>query len=283
MHNNLLPYNLQFFAEGGAEEPEVAAPVEDGTNDVGTETPEGETGAEEPAEEPQRDLERDSQYAAIRRKAEEDARRRYDAENANLNAEIKRLFGGFENPLTGKPIETMQDYLQAFEAQQKQQQDEELRSKGVDPALIERMVNNNPAIREAQAIIAKTQQDEVNRKLEADLKEVSKLDPSIQSLDDLAKHASYPQILQLVQNNGLDIQTAYKVANMDSLLSRQTDAVRQAAINQAKGKQHMVPTNGVAEPGADLAPIPDNQLAKWKQAYPNLSLEQLTQKYNSVM
>ena len=102
---------------------------------------------------------------------------------------------------------------------------------------------------------------------------------NIKSIDDVANHPSYDRVLGYVQN-GLGLADAFKLANFDSLASKKSEAVKQAAVNQAKSKNHMETTNGVAVASETLAPIPPGVLGKWRSAYPELSMEQLTKKYN---
>ncbi len=214
-------------------------------------------------------------YASMRRKAEEDAEKR-------LNGEFKRLFGNMQNPLTGKNIETYQDYLQAVEYQQKAAQNKMLEEKGIDPALIEQMINNSPAIRQAQQILEENSRTEAQRKLEEDLKILSQFAPDIKSLADLENHASYAAVLGYVQG-GLSLPDAFKLANFDSLSAKNSEAAKQAAINQAKSKNHMETTNGISAGSETLVPIPESVLSQWRRSYPDLTMEQLTKKYNSIL
>lgn len=285
MKSNKLPFNLQFFAEdASANTQEVAAPVE-ATAEVVEEPVNAveESGAEEgateqaPAEPAAQSQELNAQFAAARRQAEE----KYQKQISGIDSEIKRLFGKQINPVTQKPIETIGDYLQAVEHSQRMAQEEQLRSKGIDPAMIQEMVNNAPAVRQAQEYLQIAQQEEARKSLEADLKEITKIDPSIRSMEDLQKHASFNTVLAYVRDNGLKLHDAFRLANYSQLSSNSADAARQAAINQARGKQHMETTSGVTKQGKELVQIPSNLLSMWQDAYPGMSLEQLTQKYNN--
>ena len=131
----------------GANVQEPAAPVATDNQVEEPIVPEGDAGTAEPGitDQIQSD-ELNSQFAAARRKAEES----YNRKMSGINSEVKRLFGSVVNPVTGKNIETMEDYLQACEHQQREILNQELTDKGIDPNLIEQMVNNSPAIRQAQ-------------------------------------------------------------------------------------------------------------------------------------
>jgi hypothetical protein len=247
----------------------VAEPV---NNEVVTET-EPTSGVEE-VKEPQ-SAEVNAQYAAARRKAEEESANKING----INSEFKRLFGNIVNPVTGRNIESYTDYIQAVEYQRKEATNKMLQEKGIEPDVLERIINESPAIREAQQILEDNKKAEANRQLEADLKVLSEIEPSIKTIEDVAKHESYEKVLAYVQN-GLGLADAFKLANYDSLVTKKSEAVKQAAVNQAKSKNHMETTNGVAVASETLMPIPSGVLAKWKMAYPELSMEQLTKKYN---
>jgi hypothetical protein len=248
---------------------EAAEPVNEG---VVTET-ETTSGVEE-VKEPQ-SAEVNSQFAAARRKAEEESANKING----INSEFKRLFGNIVNPVTGKNIESYTDYIQAVEYQRKEATNKMLQEKGIEPSVIERLINESPTMRQAQQILEDNKKAEASRQLEADLKVLSAIEPSIKSIDDVANHPSYDKVLGYVQN-GLGLADAFKLANFDSLASKKSEAVKQAAVNQAKSKNHMETTNGVAVASETLAPIPPGVLSKWRSAYPELSMEQLTKKYN---
>lgn len=262
--------------EGGNVQ-EVAEPV---VIDSSAETEVVEAGGNEPAPaEPVQTPEVNAQYAAARRQAEAAYRRELDG----INGEFKRLFGNVVNPVTNKPIETYQDYLQAVEHQMRANREAEMMEKGVDPAMIEQMINQSPAIRQAEAIIQQSKMQEAKQKLEDDMKALSRIDPSIKSFEDLGKHESYQAVLQLVKNNGLSLSDAFILANHQRLSTSKADAAKQAAINAAKSQSHLETTKGSNTAPSNLVPIPDSSLKTWQAAYPDLSLDELTRKYNLVI
>lgn len=272
MDNNFESANTQEVAEPVETATEV---VEEPVDSVG-ESAENGANEQEVAEPAVQSPEVNAQYAAARRRAEEETQKR-------INGEFKRLFGNVVNPVTGKNIETYQDYIQAVEHQQRAAQNQMLEEKGIDPALIEQMINNSPAMRQAQQVLEENNRAEARRRLEEDIKIVSQIAPDIKSVADLEKHPSYATVLEYVQKGNLSLPDAFKLANFDSLSAKNTEAARQAAINQARSKNHMETTNSVSTGSETLVPIPDSVLAKWKRSYPELSLEQLTQKYNSIL
>ena len=262
----------------GANVQELADPVVTDNQVEEPVVPDGDAGTAEPetTEQVQSD-EINSQFAAARRKAEE----AYNRKMSGINREVKRLFGSVVNPVTGKNIETMEDYLQACEHQQRETLNQQLTEKGIDPNLIEQMVNNSPAIRQAQQILENNQRAEVQKQLDEDIKAVTAMAPEIKSLEDLEKHASYASVLEYV-NKGLRLPDAFKLANFDSISTRQTAAAKQAAINQARSKGHLETTTSVSV-GSNLADIPDKEISTWREYFPGLSDEELKKKYNQTL
>lgn len=262
-----------FENEEGANVQEVAAPdVTDNPVDEPT-VEENEEVVEQPTEQKQSD-EVNAQFAAVRRKAEEDAQKR-------INGEFKRLFGNVQNPVTGRNIETYEDYIQAVEYQQRATQNRMLEEKGIDPAMIEQMINNSPTIRQAQQVLAESNRAEAQRQLESDLKVVSQIAPEIKTIADLEHHSSYNDVLGYVQK-GLSLQDAFKLANYNSLSTQSADAAKQAAINQARGKSHMQTTTGSISNTDNLMDIPESEISRWKEFFPGASMKELKEKYNRV-
>ena len=258
----------------GEKEQEAAAPVvtdnaEQQTGEVGSENAAAEV------KEPQ-SAEVNASFAAARRKAEEE----YNSKLQGINDEFKRVFGDIKNPVTGKNIETYQDYLQAVEYQKAESRNKMLQEKGVDPKLIEQIVNETPAVRQAQQILEENNKAEAQRRLESDLKEIGKLAPEITSFEDLEKHESCADVVAYVEK-GLSLVDAFKLANYNRLSAKTTEAAKQAAVNQAKSKGHMETTNSISTVD-NSKEIPLAELEKWRAFFPDASMQELKEKYNRV-
>jgi len=245
MKKNLFDLNLQYFAEGediGEEVQETADLAEDETPEADEVETGEETGDSEP--EPQ-SAEENARYAAIRRRAEEEARRKYESEIGSLNQQITAMCQGITHPVTGQPITNVRDYVDALSVQQRQANEQELQEKGVDPSIIDRMIAANPTVMQAQQVIEHAQQAEAKATLERDVAEIGKIDPSIKSLGDLASLPNFPQMYEFCERNpGASIVDAYKIFNFDN----RSQAARQQAINQMRGKDHLASqSTGVAQ------------------------------------
>ena len=260
MKKNLLEYDLQFFAEvEGAEAPDAADPVEEDTSEA-----DGQTGEEETeTPEPEQSDEDNARYASIRRRAEEDARRKYEGQMAILNQRAAAICQGIPNPATNKPIQTVDEYLDALQYQQRQQVEAKMQETGVDPKMIDRMIATNPVVMQAQQVLEQSKAAEVDAQIQKGIAEIGKYDPSIKSVNDLAALPNFDKILERVQR-GDSLLEAYQVTNFDTFMQHQSDAGRQKAINQMKGKAHLPSaTAGVATENDDIE-VPAEIMARFK-------------------
>lgn len=273
--------NLQFFADGedvavstGVEVSESAEPMGTGETAEGIASSEGvdTVGQDapvenaEPAPNPMPTIDTNAIAASIRRKLEKEAR----AEQERRDAEYARRFGNYTNPRTGQPIRSERDYFDALDAQ-------EVANTGVDPALIDKFVNNDPRIRQAEEVMENARKQEALNQINADVLEISKLDPTITKYDDVPN-----EVVNFALENHFSLVNAYKILNYGKVSSKNAEAIRQNAVNQIMGKQHMAPMNGVATNNAEIE-IPMNERAIWEASFPNKSYAELRTLYNKQL
>lgn len=239
-------------------------------NAEAAEPQESEDQAPEQEEQTQPQIDVNAIAAAARRKAEGEMKAR--------DAEYARRFGHLTNPETGQPIRSERDYLAALDAQEKLKAKQQLEQSGVDPNLLDQFIANNPAVRQAQAVMAQAQQQATFNQINADIAELGKLDPSIVSLETVP-----PDVIRFcIDRNMESLVDAYKIVKFGQVSSSQQAAIQQAAINQAKGKSHLNPVNGVAVQD-NLVEIPQSELNRWKEYFPDKSYEELKKMYNAEL
>lgn len=256
---NLLVLDLQLFGEEaedtGEEEQDTADLAEDSSDEVDYfETDETEEEkAEEGAVEPERQsAEENARYAAIRRRAEEDARKKYENILNPLDQKVAALCNGATHPVTGKPVTNVIEYFDALENQERMQREQELQEKGIDPSFIDRAIAENPMVQTANRIIQEQQKAAATNALQNDISRVMEIDPSIKSFDDLAALPNFSEIARQVER-GLSLVEAYKMVNFDNFMQHANQAARQQAINQMRGKDHLATQpNGVATENDDV-------------------------------
>lgn len=243
--------------------------------------PAPEPAAEEPAKEPEIP---DSVWAAARKRSEREAQ-------ARIDRQIAQRFGQYKNPATGKPIATLDDYFAAMDAQAEQNRQEAIdrmtanQSREQQEAL-RQILANDPEKRRLNARVQELEQKQLNEQAGAafnrDFAELQKLEPALKTVNDLEKLDGFDKIVQLVQEKGLDMVTAYKAVNFGRAVQSGTAAGRQAAINAARGKGHLAAHGGAAEQNT-LKPIPADMREMLKNAFPGKSEEALTKLYNDTL
>ena len=269
-----LKFNLQRFADEaieevstGVEESEVADPTETEVESTETE----ETEVEETEEEPKVDV--NAIAAAARRKAEQEAK---EAQK-RLDAEYARRFGNYKNPITGEPIRSQAEYLAALDAQEQLKAEKSLRDQGIDPSVINNLVQNNPVVQKANEYLKIAEQKEAMAEINANVAEISKLDPSIKELKDVPE-----DVIQMAMDRGYSLVDAYKILNYGKTTSQKAEAIRQSAINQIKGKSHLNPMNGIAV-NDNSVDIPTNLRGMWEEAFPDKTWEERKKLYNESL
>ena len=222
--------------------------------------------SQEQEQEPEQTVDVNAIAAAARRKAE--------AQQAAIDREFADRFKNFTNPKTGKPITSQRDYLDALDAQEEMRAKEQLQQQGIDPSVIDNLIANNPLIRQAQQVMAQSQQQQTINQINADVAELGKIDPSITSLDTVPQN-----VINMAMQRNMSLVDCYKILNFGNVSTAKQEAIQQQAINQAKGKSHLNPVNGVATPDEGVE-IPQSELAMWKEYFPEKSPAELKKMYN---
>lgn len=281
---DLMAMNLQFFAEDegaegeGANEADFAEQPETADVDVDETV---DTGVEEEVAEPQmqeQSRETNAAFANMRRELE--AMKRQQQE---IDASYARQYGHLVNPETNQPIRGAKDYFEALAAQERIAAREQLQQANVDPSLIDRMIQNSPAIKQAEAATAELNNIRAKQMMEEDFKEVLKMDPTLASQDDIINADNYQDVVNYVATHpGMRFSDAYKLVNFDRLASSRTQAAKQAAINDVKGKNHL--STGAALNVADnQEDIPASMIEPYKELFPDKSMKELKSLYNQTI
>lgn len=137
------------------------------------------------------------------------------------------------------------------------------------------IIENNPEMIKARAIIAEQQQRDAERQLNDQVTEINKLDSSIKNVTDLLNHPSYDKILERVKN-GASLVDAFKLENFDTLTGRASDAAVQSALNNINNKSHVKTTSGSAT--SDVV-VPTEIYNTYKRNLPNWTDEQIKKHY----
>ena len=169
---------------------------------------------------------------------------------------------GVTHPVTGQPITNVRDYMDALAIQQRQASEQELQEKGVDPSIINRMIESNPIVMQAQQVIEQNKMSQAEVALQNDIAAITQYDPSINGINDLAALPNFPEIIDRVAR-GASLVDAYKMVNFDNFMQHTNQAARQQAINQMRGKDHLATQTGVAQTDDDVE-VPAEIMSRYK-------------------
>ena len=160
----------------------------------------------------------------MRRRTEQDAR---DRASREVDAAIAAA--GIVDPRTGRPVRTRAE-LEACRAGGRAE-----KGGGLAPAEYRRPAGEPPEVKAARQALAYEQETEIHRKVEDQVRQISRMDPSIREKGDLSRLSCYEQMCRMVEK-GYELADAYRVLNFDELLRRNEAAARQAALNSVSGK-----------------------------------------------
>ncbi len=276
---------------GGAAAPDAGAGAaeEGGAPVPGSGTPAEESGAaaqEEAGEETRDGLlpNAEASEAALA----EASRREKAASEAAVQARIDKIyadmFAGQVNPFTGQSIQTEADFRayqqererrQALEASRREEQ--ALEEAGVQPdilrQLVDRQVAAHPAVQQAQQAVmaaARERAGMVHQAAEAaiakSLQAIAAEFPEVKTMEDIAAMPTAGRFNELVQK-GIPMEDAFFLANRQEIGKRQREASRQAAINAARGKDHL--SAGIAgAAGAEAVEVPAGMAEAYREVMP---------------
>lgn len=188
-------------------------------------------------------------YAAARRQAERQRDRAIADERARseryINQTISEL--GLIDPYTNRPITTKEEYDAYRKSASQDVKTSFMQRNNLTEADYNKIVNELPEVvearrarAEAEAVMKSAKSAEAKVKIDEQLKEITQLDKSIQSIDDLIAMDTYPKFYELVKK-GNSFPDAYRLANYDKLIQQAAAAEKQRTLNSQSGKAHLTP------------------------------------------
>lgn len=278
------------LTEEGAQEQDSADPAEVDTPSSSMEDPEGENPQDQGKETLTPQQRREN---AARRRQQEEKQRIDQAVSAAVAAEqqrsaeaLKTLFAraGLKNTFTGQPITTMEEfdsYQQQF-ATAKLQQD--LKAGTLTPEVLDQAISQHPMVKKAAELIRTSEESQKRQEeataranIDAEVAKIHALDPSISSVGDLLNMPNAKAFYDYARR-GLTLSEAYYLANREKLDNARAEAVRQQAMNNARGKDHLQATGNAR--GTGTVSVPAEQMAMFRLLNPNASEAEILNYYN---
>ena len=243
----------------------------------------GEGKQEMPMEERASWAERRRQWEAREKQAME------QAVQARVDQVYANMFKGQINPFTGKPIQSEADY-KAYEAEKaRKEQEEQLTRAGIDPKMIQSMVDQQMAPMRMQMEQerlntiqerAKTANARFEEALGKELQKITALDPAIKTLDDIKAMPTANRFNELVQR-GLGLEDAFYLANRKTIEERKMAAVKASAQTQMAGKGHLNPVGPAT--GKQVVQVPKGVVDAYRTMMPEATDAEIQKAYEDAM
>lgn len=234
------------------------------------------------------------EHAARRRRAETQAaidaavKQALEEERARSKGQMDAFFAkaNMKNTVTGQPITTLEEFEAWRRDYETAQAQKELKAGKLTPETLQSVVEQTPAVKrlkelaEEQARAAERQrQAAAQARVDAELQEIHKLDPSISTVEDLLAMPTAKTFYDLVRK-GNSFLDAYRLANFEKLTAAKTDAARQQALNNARSKDHLTATGTPAGTGA--LPVPQEEMDIFRAFNPGATDAEIAAYYNKI-
>ena len=290
------PHTDEGEAEG-EEEQEFAAPAQedveeeeaiDGSESDADDDEAGEDNAEsdEKAEEGAPDgknaqsREERARFAAQRRRAELEAKiskaRSEAEERAAKEIEELLLINPMKDPKTGKPITTAEEYRAAKDSLAEKKQTDLLKKTGMSKEELEGYISDLPEVKAAREETERIKRENARAQIERDIAEIAKYDPSIRTIEDLAKSESYNAIYERVTQHNDSLFDAYRFVHGEAIAKKNLEAARNAERQKAAGKAHLSRTAGRGGSGVN---VPKDVMEMYRELNPGISDAEIAKHY----
>ena len=202
------------------------------------------------------------------------ARREAERELSHFRSEVDEFYQ--KNGYKG-----FADYKTQYENEQSRrvmnEKHENLGFSGSDISpMVKAIVTDMPEFKAAKEIAEENLRAQQNLEFEKALKQISELDPTIKTAEDLASMETAETFNKLVFENGLSLYEAFRLANMDRLLSQSENKTRQDTLNRVNSKSHLAPVSGVP---AEEFKVPEDIKAEYRTYFPNITDAEIEEHY----
>lgn len=209
-----------------------------------------------------------------------------DRNGADMESVLKGL--GITDPYTGKPITTKAEYDAYRDRVYQERRSFILERTGMSEAEVDEFISTVPQVRKAnedgakaRELMERERQRYALERVDAEVRKISTMDPSVKSIADLTAGENYPKMLELVKR-GYELSDAWKLANFDKLQGAAQAASRQAAINSGAGRAGFQVTRGQGA-GNDTVSVPGDVLEMYREINPDATDEEIRADYNKYL
>ena len=190
--------------------------------------------------------------------------------------ELAAIFAGaglIDRYHDNKPVTNMEEFRAWQEAQKTERLNRELKEGRLTPETLQQAIEDSPTV---QGLREKpeskpAEKPDMEQIVRQELEEIKKLDPSIQSINDITALPTGENFRALVNRGNISFLEAFKIANFDRIQTLRAAAQRQAAKN-AESKSHMKGINASATGGAEIS---GREMQIYKAMCPWMSEEEI--------
>lgn len=296
-----------FAAEEGAREQEVtdpadaATPTEPGQDpEAGAASAQSEEPAEGAGQQPgmvNQTQSQDERRANAARRRQQEQQAAIDAAVAAARAEEQKKYNDqmqafFQNAnlkdtFSGKAITNIDEFNAWFAKHREGQLATALQSGKMTPELLQQAISEHPAVKQAAAAAQQLQQandaairEREQAQINAEMQQIMELDKSIKGVADLLTMPGAAEFKEKV-GKGYSFVDAFLLVRGPELEAARDEAARQAAINNARGKEHLGATG--SSRGAGAVSVPQEQMKMYRLFNPSMTDAQIQAHYNKTL
>lgn len=146
---------------------------------------------------------------------------------------------------------------------------------------IKREINNHPDVIAARKMLSDTEEENIRRNFEKELKEISNISGiDIQTADDLRSLPNFEEFDSLARQ-GVGILNAFKVSHTEMLISNAEKKAAQKTLNNISSKGHLTATKGSS--GSSDVIVPEDIKEQYKIFNPGITDEEIVKDYAKAM
>lgn len=168
--------------------------------------------------------------------------------------------------------------LENFEKNEKMQQ-LGIKDSNAFESILNDAIENNPVVKQAKNILREEKEKKIQKTLNESIDKINKMDPSIESIEDLMAADNYDEFYAIVQK-GNSLEDAYKIVNFDKLKNQTIDSTNKEAITKLTSKNHLKTITGNK---SDDVLVPDEVLRGYKKNIPGITDEEIKKHYKEFL
>lgn len=201
--------------------------------------------------------------------------RRLKEETEKIKNNSKKQMDSFAISRGFKNWDDMLEYNEKEQISQMGIEDQEAFNKFLDEK-----IKNNPTVIEAQKILEEQKNAQIEKVINDEIHLISEVDPSIKSLDDLAKIPEYDDVMDKAVNRGYSLSDAFKVVAFNRIQNKAKSDSKQSAIDNINSKNHFKTVSGK---GSNEIFVPAEIMATYRKNLPDMSEEEIRKNYASFL